>query len=360
MELYVFDTLGRRTGIVEGYSSLQWYRRYTAAGNFVLYCSTAYHALLQEDCLLWPSGDGEAGVIESREFQRNREGKETLVVAGRLLTGLLSRRIVWNATAYTGTYEGAMRLLVNENAVNPANADRIIPRLLLGEAKGTQGALEGYAVMGIGLDEALASLSQAGDLGHRVLLNPQSGNMTFEVYKGLDRTYGQRVNNPAVFSAGFENLKSGQYRRSTMGSANVALVSGTKENKDTVLATAGSGAGMARRETHVDARTVKQLPEGGTLLTDAQFITALRQYGTEQLAAAAPVASADAQIETTGNLKYRRDYDLGDLVSVFFDEWGVRANVRLTEIQESTEQGGTTVYAVFGKDAWLPLQYGKE
>ena len=360
MELYVYDTLGRRTGIVEGYSSLQWYRRYMEAGNFVLYCSTAYHALLQEDCLLWPSGDSEAGVIESREFQRNREGKETLVVAGKLLTGLLGRRILWEVANYSGTYEGAMRYLVDKNAVNPTNANRAIPRLTLGSEKGLVQALEGYSGVGTGLAAAVASLSQESEIGHRVLFAPTTGGMAFEVYMGLDRTHGQRVNNPAEFSAGFENLKSGQYRRSTLTSANVALVSGTNESKDTILTTAGTASGLARREIYVDARSVKQKLESGALLTNAQFVAALQQYGKEKLAAAAPVESADAQIETTSNLKYKRDYDLGDLVSVFFDEWGVRANVRLTEIQESTEAGGTTVYAVFGKDAWLPLQYVKE
>lgn len=357
MELYVYDTLGRKAGMVEGYASLQWYRKYMEAGNFVLYCSTAYHSLLQEDYLLWPEGDSEAGVIESREFQRNQEGKETLVIAGKLLTGLLSRRILWNTLHYSGTYEGLMRQMVNQNAINPTNTSRIIPRLALGNLKGIAASIDDYSAMGTKLDAAVASLSQESEIGHRILFDADTGNMVFDVYLGLDRTDGQKINNPAIFSAAYENLKSGQYRRSTLSSTNVALVAGTNKDKATVFTSTGSATGLARRELYVQASSVSQSLEDGTVLTAAQFVTALRQYGKEKLAAAAPVESADAQIEATGNLKYKVNYDLGDLVTVRFDEWGVGANVRLTEMQEITEESGTTVYAVFGKDAWLPLEH---
>ena len=47
------------------------------------------------------------------------EGRETLVVQGKFLTGYLGRRIIWNRENLNTTSENAIRELINKNAITP-------------------------------------------------------------------------------------------------------------------------------------------------------------------------------------------------------------------------------------------------
>jgi len=349
MDLYVYNPQGRKIDVVEGYSSLQWTRRYYESGSFELHCDPVYADLLLMNHTLWPSGDLEAGTITSRSFQLDEGGKETLIVSGKLKTGLLSRRILWREVSFSGTYERLMRQLVDANAVT-TDADRAIPGLSIAPPAGYTEALEEYSESNTKLDEALAKLSRACELGHRIRFDPATGLLRFEVYAGLDRTMGQRVNNPALFSVDFENLTSAQYHEGDEGSANVALVIGEDDQRQPVRRTVGSAAGLERREVCIDAKRVKKKLEDGTVLSNARFNAAIDQYGVEQLGKMMPIRSIDARIKADGNLAYGEDYDLGDIVTIVLDNWGVRTDARLTDVQVVYEGAGRSVYAVFGDD----------
>lgn len=101
MELYLLDALGRKSGIVNEFTSLQWNRRYMEAGSFVLHCPTRYSTMfMRDDVMLWPTGDAEAGMVESMDFQLDSAGKETLAISGRLCTGILTVRFeTWGVSA---------------------------------------------------------------------------------------------------------------------------------------------------------------------------------------------------------------------------------------------------------------------
>ena len=48
------------------------------------------------------------------------------------------------------------------------------------------------------------------------------------------------------------------------------------------------------------------------------------------------------------NFKYKRDYDLGDIVTVNKKAWGIKMEKRITEIQEVYENGGFQIVPTFG------------
>ena len=205
--LYIFDRELNFKGILESHFSLRWVRRYHKVGEFELYCALTFETLelLQKGNIVWKRDDFEAGYIEYRNLRQDREGKEVLVVRGKFLTGYLNRRINWGSIVYNGTVEELMRKLINENAINPTNSDRKIPRLILDKTVISKGEISYQNSYGNVLEE-LEKLSLSTDMGYRTRFDYMNKRLVFEIYKGLDRTVGQSVNPPAIFSQEFENI----------------------------------------------------------------------------------------------------------------------------------------------------------
>ena len=66
--------------------------------------------------------------------------------------------------------------------------------------------------------------------------------------------------------------------------------------------------------------------------------------------------SFDAEVNPHGNLRYKVDFDLGQMVTVLSKKWGVTLSARITEIEESYDASGQSLNIVFGKGALSLLQ----
>ena len=49
------------------------------------------------------------------------------------------------------------------------------------------------------------------------------------------------------------------------------------------------------------------------------------------------------------DLKYKTDFNLGDMIKVVSKRWGVSMTVRITEIEESYDRSGMSLGVTFGK-----------
>ncbi|MEV3554387.1 phage tail protein, partial [Paenibacillus larvae] len=70
--------------------------------------------------------------------------------------------------------------------------------------------------------------------------------------------------------------------------------------------------------------------------------------GHEKLSEVKRVASLEAKILTKSNLTYRKDYDLGDVVTVLNRQWGLTMNTRITEVAEVYEPSQVRIDVTFG------------
>ena len=66
--------------------------------------------------------------------------------------------------------------------------------------------------------------------------------------------------------------------------------------------------------------------------------------------------SFDAEVNPHGNLRYKVDFDLGQVVTVLSKKWGVTLAARITEIEESYDASGLALNIVFGKGALSLIQ----
>jgi hypothetical protein len=366
MELYVFDRELNFKGILESYSSFIWRRKYSKCGEFELHCSLTSETLelLKKENIIWKKGDLEAGYIEYRNLKQDTEGKETLVVKGKFLTGYLGRRIIWGIEKIKTTPELAMRYLIDKHCINPDNPDRIIPYLKLNHLKGIPDDFYYLSVNQItwepvamnlpetekqtsykNLLEEIESIATTNELGIRTLLDIQNKQMLFDVYQGLDRTAGQTKNAPAIFSREFENILEQEFTDSFNNYRNLALVAGEGEGTARQFVTVGGGTGFDRYELFVDARDLQQEE-----MTNEEYEAVLSDRGQSKLAETKEIQTFESKININSNLKYKEDFELGDIVTCTSKKWGITIDTRITEVEEIYEENGFDVNITFGNN----------
>lgn len=354
MELYIFDRELDFKGITEDYFSLIWTRRYSKCGEFELHCNLSMENLniLKKGNIVWKKGDAEAGYIQYKHLKRDATGKEILIIKGRFLTGYLNRRINWDAITHNGTVKELMGRVINENAINPIDQNRKIPGLIF---DGTNIFTEeiSYQNRYGNVLEILENLSESNDIGFLTKFDYQNKQLIFEIYKGIDRTAGQSINAPAIFSEEFENIPEQEYSDSDIEYRNTAFIAGEGEGEAREKAFIEGGQGLDRYELYVDARdlqSTKTVNDEEVNIPIAEYKKMLTDRGISKLSEHKKIETFDSKINLRSNLEYKKDFDLGDKVTIRSKKWGIAMDTRITEIQEVYEEQGLEINIVFGNN----------
>ncbi|NFG01776.1 hypothetical protein FCV36_05400 [Clostridium sporogenes] len=372
MELYIFNRDLELKGILDTFTSLRWIRRYSKTGEFELHCTLNFNTLelLKKENIIYKKDDIEAGYIDTRQLKIGEDGEEYLEIKGKFLTNYLDRRISWDRVSFDGKTENLMRELVYYNAINPTNLDRKIPNLILGDLKGFNESIKYTNSFG-NIIEQLENISNTNNLGYRNILDIKSRKILFDVYKGVDRTINNGTIAPCIFSRDFENILEQEYMDSLNNYKNTTLIAGAGEGSARKITSIENGTGLDRYELYVDARdvqdtetvtvTVNDYDDEGNVTGEHEedqeveipwerYEPLLLQRGNEKLSECEEIQTFDSKINTNGNNVYKKDYDLGDIVTVVDKKWGIRIDTRITEIEEVYEEKGLEVNVVFGNN----------
>lgn len=349
MELYVFDRELNFIGITESFNSLRWVRRYSKSGEFELQCALTEEALtlLARGNIIYKK-DNEAGYIEYRNLKQDTEGKEILAIKGKFLTSYLNRRIIWGTNIFNTTSENAMRTLINNNCINPSDSTRIIPNVILGTLQGYTDTVD-YQVSYANLADELENLSNISNLGHRINLDINNKKLVFEVYKGLDRSINQSINPRCIFSKEFENILEQDYTDSLNNYKNLCLIGGIGEGAARKSVTVGNSTGLERFEVFNDQKSLSNVVDS-VVMSDIDYNNLLIGKGNETLAETKEIQTFDSKINLNSNLKYKTDFDLGDIVTYLSKKWNVTVDSRITEIEEVYEESGQQINITFGNN----------
>lgn len=351
MEIYIFDRNLNFKGIVEQFISLRYVRKYHERGEFELQCSLTIESLvlLKRENIICLKGDIEAAYIEYINLKKDDDGNEIMVAKGKFLTGYLDRRIVWGTEIINDTAEKAMRQLVDHNCINPTDANRKINNLSLGNIKNFAAAVN-YQVSYANLGDEIENLSNISDLGHRLKFDISNRKLIFEVYEGLDRSINQNINPRAIFSKEFENVMAQEFTDSLNNYRNIALIGGIGEGSDRKLAVVGNAAGLDRFEIFADQRNLSNVDDNNNPISNADYMNLLIEKGNETLATTKEILTFDSKINPNSNLKYKTDFDLGDIVTCVSKKWNLVINTRITEIEEVYEVDGQSINITFGNN----------
>lgn len=352
MDLYIYNPSLQLIHVMDTYESFRWVRKYTDCGEFELHCPFTLKniALLAKENIIRKQDSNEAAYISYRTIKQNDKGEESIVVKGKFLQGYLKRRIIWGNEILNTTVEAAIRTLIDKNGITPTVAQRIIPNLILGSLNNYTETVD-YETAYKNLLEEITSLCTAYEYGQRIRLDSKNHKLIFELYKGLNRTSSQQHNPQCVFSKEFDNLLDYEYTDSIEDYKNVVLVGGKSDDDDSDrrFVTVGSGEGLDRFEVFNNQgglSTKKDKVE----MTTTEYDALLTEKGNTTLSQSKVAQSLSASINLRSNLKYRTDFDLGDIVTCKINKLGLKLDSRIMEIEEVYEETGLEVFIVFGDE----------
>lgn len=349
--VYIMDELEGIKDFVEIYRSLIWNVQYYGESDFELITTgteenvkklAVGRYLVREEDL---KGGGEfqnVMIIEGQRLAFDVELGWTLTVTGRGLKTIVGRRIVWSQTTISGSVEGIIRQVINDNIIAPEDPKRQIKNFIAEEEKGFEETAD-VQLLGDNISEWLASICQAYGIGWDVYI--KGGAYVFKIYKGEDRSYGQTKNTPVVFSEEYDNLLSSVYTRAAENFGNAALIGGEGEGANQRTASIGDAEDLQRFEKYVDGSGVSS---NGEIITLEQYKKLLEDFGREQLANTGSAPKFSGEIQPDGIFTINRDYGLGDIVQVETEK-GITSAPRIIEIIYSEDDSGRSVVPTFSE-----------
>lgn len=350
MEIYIFNREIELQGILDRFDSLLWNRKYFKPGDFELHCSLNDKSiqLLKEGNIVYKDNGSEAGYITSKQLYKDVEGKEVIRVKGSFLTNYLSQRINWGRINFNGKTELLIRQLITDNAISPSNIDRKINNLVLGDLKNFIDIIQYQNSFG-NIIECLENISNTSNIGYRSIFDIQEKKIIFDLYKGVDRSINNGVRAPCIFSRDFENILEQEYTESVNDYKNTCLIAGSGEAEERRLTSIEVGQGIDRYELFVDARDLEDTKDE-VRMSDFEYFPILKQRGNEKLKEHDKIKTFDSKVDTAGNNIYKKDYNLGDIITKEDYKWNLTIDTRITGIEEVYEEKGMEIYATFGND----------
>lgn len=338
--LFFFNKELNLLGVVDYFTSLRWRRKYFEAGEFeiVLPVNDYMMQFIDTDVIVMRNNYTEAGIIETIEFSDNGTNEE-VTISGRFLTSLLSRRIVKNKINFSGNTIEGMNTIVN--AMTPLTTQWETETVTMSSPH------IDFQVTYKNVYDYLCKLSEYSNIGIRIVPNIDSKVYMFEVWKGLDRTSGQTENEEYSFSDDNYNIEQGKLIKSEKTKANYIFVGGTGEEDNRVLVTVDAGkTGFDLYEVFSDQKSLSNKD-----LSDSVYRAKLKSIGEGKL------SDGTFQLEVTALVQqdYKVKWDLGDVVNIKKEKWGVYTTYRIIEVEETIEDGKKTIYPTFGNplsSAW--------
>lgn len=360
MELYVYSSEMELQGIVEKIASLIWTRRYWSCGEFKLLVPfTEEHSrMLVKNNIIMKRGDDEAAQIRYVSITKNSQGLEEIEVQGKFLIAWIGKRIIKKQIITNDTTQNILYRIVRENVTNPADTARKIPDVSIAtdDEDTESGVIDYTSEQYTNAQLAAETAAKAAKLGIRMRTDVRTGAHVFSVYEGRDLTAGNTAGNaPCIFSQEFDNIVEQEYTNSVENLKTTAFVGGEEKEgvARKVAEVGGSAAGLAREEVFINATDIVQEYEDDdgeqVTLTDTEYLALLSARGAEELEQYAETLSFGSKINTFANLIYRTDYDLGDRVTCVNKRWGIRIDVRITEIAETYQNNVEEIDITFGE-----------
>lgn len=349
MELTLLNTSLDAIAMVDDYESSIWTDRYQECGDFEIYTPVTSDiiSVIKQDYYLMNRDSEHVMIIEKLLIKTDVELGNHITITGRSLESILMRRIVWKQRSISGSLQNGIKTLLEENVINPEDADRKIENFIFEES--TDERITALTIdaqyTGEELYEVISKLCKEHDIGFKVTLNDNK-QFVFKLYMGLDRSYDQTDNPYVIFSPNFENIVNSNYIESKSALKNVTLIGGEGEGSERKYTTVGSASGLDRRELFTDARDISSKKEDDTTMPASEYEAKLQQRGSEKLAENVDITSFEGEIETTMMFRYREDFFDGDIVQIE-NEYGHTAKTRIVEMTTSENEQGTSVYPTF-------------
>lgn len=347
MEVKLLDSSFELLDMVDAFDSLVWTDRYLGEGEFQL--KVPFPPFKESFALgnyLYNKDSDKLMIIEKIEIDSDIEAGSFIILSGRSLESILSRRVIWSQTTLTGNFQNGIKKLLDANVISPSNADRKIGNFVF--VTSTDPAITSLTIdatyFGENLYDAIYELCEAKELGFKVSLNFETKNFEFSLYSGIDRSYGQETLPWVVFSPTYDNFINSNYYKTNENFATVALVSREQDNKYYTREVIGEKkSGLERREIHVASGISGYVAEGEPT---PNYDSEMKQKGEEALAEAKVIETVDGELDATNQFIFGKDFFMGDIIQVI-NEYGMEFRSRVCELVFTHDGNGEKTIPTF-------------
>lgn len=327
MELYILDSLLRRTTVVDVFQSLIWTERFNDVGDFelVIQSTPTNRQLLKPGTNVVTNESYRIMKIETVEDKYDSEGRSLLTVSGRSFEAVLKDRVAKKTLSgletestwsHTDTPGNIVRTLFRDICIlgNLDPAD-VLPFVVEGSIFPEDTISEPSDVITVEhepsiLYDVIKSIADAYDLGFRFARDFDTSKVYFDVYVGSDRTTQQNLLPAVVFSKELDNLQNTTALNTTAGTKNVAYVfSPVGFEVVYPLNVDPDVDGFERQVLLVRTDSI-------TTTDPVEASRAMIQLGREELAKNRSYSAFDGELNQNSAYKYGVHYNLGDLVEL--------------------------------------------
>lgn len=372
MEIRVFNLDLEPLGIADEIASAIFNIRYFAVGNISILAPATKNNLklliegniltIHDGTVAYTDSDGNkwrrAAVIKYIQIKKDEQGEEQIEAQGYTLSCWLDKRVITPQLVTTDTVQNIINKQVQRNCGSTATKKRRFERFsILQQANygGTAVSYSNDAYASLGTE--IKGLAQSGKLGYDILINEQARTYGFYLYKGTDRTAGNAAGlKPCIFSSEFDNINSRVYEYSSENYKNYIYVIGKASDEETiapvVTCDGGGLTGLQLEEVALESdidRTYIDDSQQQQTIPIATYKHMLSIQGITELATHDANVNFDSSINIMSNLRYRRDFDIGDRVTCQERDWGIRLDARITEVSEVWQKGTHTIEVTFGE-----------
>lgn len=365
MEAYILDSLYRATGtVIDTFESFIWTERHRAAGDFQLdlLSTPANRATFKTGTLLAKNDSFRVMQVKTVQDKVNEEGKATLTIQGTSLETILGDRVGMGALAdltttpkwtLTGLPAALMRQMFHDICVTGVlNAGDIIAGITEGSSLyPTDTIAEPSSSITVDFEpdtlyNDIKKIADQFDLGFRLIRDPNTGALYFDVYTGIDRTTQQTSYTAVVFSPDLGNLQNTTELTTIAGAMNVAYVFSPVGYE--IVYPTDVDPSVSGFERHVLLVKADDITDTTASVASAKMI----QRGNEALAQARTFSGFDGEISQNSKYVYGKDYNLGDLVELRNKD-GAANNMQVVEHISVSDDQGERDYPTFALNEFI-------
>lgn len=352
LSFYLLDKNFNLKRVIESYKSAIWTERFYECGDFELYIPATtdiindlnFDAVNATQYVVRADDTSKCGMIESVKIDTDAEIGNFITVSGRLLEGLVFRRVVMQQLTFSGSAAMTIKRLIDKSIISPSDPLRSISNFQFENNVTTDDSNMVNQYDGENVGEAIEAICKTLHIGYRARLNLSTRTITFEIYQGTNRTLLQSNVPPVIFSNDFNNLLSSSNLTDVNAWKNTAIVLGEGEGTNRKRVIYGDlNHGIERREVYVNAQ---QSSTNDEELTPATYHDILLDAGKQACAESRPDKQAEANVAPNYGFILNKDYYLGDLVSVE-NEYGIKSNPRVVETIEAQDETGYSIIPTF-------------
>lgn len=342
---------------INGAKSIVWVERYRGSGEFTIKAnlSSGLRDYLPLGSVISHTKTLDAMIVENHEINEEVDSDPEITITGRSFDAFLDNRVVGANQDWTSPPDAIYEIGISEdytwnqiklliaNHIDSAyvyQAQDALPFVEVQTDVSGSSVVEERIIKRGSLYDRVQELLAIDDLGLRVIrVNPfgllgNNTKTTFLIHAGRDKS------SSVIFSSKTGDLETVDYLWSDKRLKNAALISG----RFVETAIFGMSIGLDKRWMFIDASDLDdyltEIPTG----TDLDILRAKMQIrGYEVLNAQKLITIASAKISSNTSYRYRKDYDIGDIVTVEAN-YGSIAKMRVIEYVESEDENGASEY----------------